>query len=200
MMKKQFMYIVLVLAMMNSPVSFALTPLMLEDIETVLPNAKSREDIDKVVQIRKNPKPIQAYEFTIDLLQIPKDLTLKSVILHYINDNSCRYKLDSLGVIGDYRPHYGHTLTGKHIQQLSKHQFRVRLYRDYLMTDDYFKTGRLCTWHIGEMELRFENKGNLNQKQYVARINSPIYADNLISHYDDPVDLVKIEMVGVKQF
>lgn len=189
--------IFLLIMMFNSSMAFAITPLMLDDISTILPNVKTRADIDKFVQIRENPNPIQSYEFNIHLKQIPQNFTLTSATVYYINDNSCRYKLDSIGIIGDYRPSYGHLLSDKEMDKINKSQFKITVYDDLLIADDYFKTGIMCRWLIGQIDLAFENK---SQKTYIASLYSPLAAENLTIHYNDPVDSVKIDVYGTKGF
>lgn len=181
----------------NNAVALSIEPLA--DIGTVLPNVKTRLDIDNLVKVRQNPNPTKLYEFDIYLHRTPDNLQLKSATVHYI-DNACSYELNSLGIIGEYRPHYAYHLPNHHIKQVNERHFNVKFYDDFLMNDDYFNRGFACNWRIGQLELTFKPLSDANKSEYTAKINYPLYEKDLTMSYDDPVDLLHILIMGNKRF
>ncbi|WP_416191663.1 hypothetical protein [Neisseria sp. CCUG12390] len=133
---------------------------------------KPMNDIQQTVnqekfQVKKNPNPKEAYEFTVTLKDAPDNLEAVSAYAHYIIPD-CRYDTNKL--MGARANFQGGTSVP--VKKVSPNVYKGTVYFDALMDEDYLNQGKPCHWQWRLVDIYFEPKPNISQVVYTASATS----------------------------
>ncbi|KLT71950.1 hypothetical protein PL75_10885, partial [Neisseria arctica] len=92
-------------------------------------------------QVKKNPNPKEAYEFTVTLKDAPDNLEAVSAYAHYIIPD-CRYDTNKL--MGA-RANFQATISVP-FEKVSSNVYKGTVYFDALLDEDYLNQGKPCHW------------------------------------------------------
>ena len=114
------------------------------------------------MEIRRNPNPREAFDFTATLIDAPKELQAVSVYGFYVSD--CQLTVDKAA--GAYtKMSY---MLPLEFHKTQDNVYHARVYRDALLED--FPDGTKCKWQLDLVSAYFQPVPNIANMQYSTYI------------------------------
>ena len=125
----------------------------------------------KAFPIQHNPHPKEAYDFTVTLIDAPKELQATQAAAFYLSD--CRLPVDKLAG-ANTQMSYILPIT---FNKLKDNVYHATVYRDALLED--FPNGAKCQWELFSADMYFAPTPNIANIRYLASID--LQKENQIS-------------------
>ncbi|UOO87532.1 hypothetical protein LVJ86_04610 [Neisseria arctica] len=143
-------------------------------------------------QVKKNPNPKEAYEFTVTLKDAPDNLEAVSAYAHYIIPD-CRYDTNKL--MGA-RANFQATISVP-FEKVSSNVYKGTVYFDALLDEDYLNQGKPCHWQWRLLGMNFEPNPNISMVRYSGRVTSSDKVSNGLYRQEGYITLWKYnQLVG----
>ena len=117
----------------------------------------------KAFPIQHNPHPKEAYDFTVTLIDAPKELQATQAAAFYLSD--CRLPVDKLAG-ANTQMSYILPIT---FNKLKDNVYHATVYRDALLED--FPNGVKCQWELFSTRMYFAPTPNIANIRYSASID-----------------------------
>lgn len=117
----------------------------------------------KTFEIQRNPNPKEAYDFTVTLIDAPKELQATMAGAFYVSD--CQLTVNKTA---------GANTTMSYIlpinfNKIKDNVYQATVYKDALL--EKFPNGSTCNWKLFSVEMYFEPTPNIANIRYLADID-----------------------------
>ena len=117
----------------------------------------------KTFEIQRNPNPKEAYDFTVTLIDAPKELQATMAGAFYVSD--CQLTVNKAA---------GANTTMSYIlpinfNKIKNNVYQATVYKDALL--EKFPNGSTCNWKLFSVEMYFEPTPNIANVRYLASID-----------------------------
>ena len=117
----------------------------------------------KTFEIQRNPNPKEAYDFTVTLIDAPKELQATMAGAFYVSD--CQLTVNKAAGANTMMSY----ILPIHFNKIKDNVYQATVYKDALL--EKFPNGSTCNWKLFSVEMYFEPTPNIANIRYLASID-----------------------------
>lgn len=117
----------------------------------------------KTFEIQRNPNPKEAYDFTVTLIDAPKELQATMAGAFYVSD--CQLTVNKAAGANTIMSY----ILPINFNKIKDNIYQATVYKDALLEN--FPNGATCNWKLFSVEMYFEPTPNIANVRYLASID-----------------------------